>query len=189
MRLLNATVAGALIAAYATAQASNIEEVRVMGRNSTISYAQTLGDFCRANSSNPQYADLCVYVSTGTGVYGPGEQNYAGNPDCGNGIANPTCVCSGSQVKTYNADTFEFECVAQSVVQSECIIGSLEEDDRAEATPHELRIEENPRVGGENVDSFAGCIRGNRFVTVVKRTVAEGSVSWSMRSRTTLSRI
>ena len=86
-----AVVPAALIAAYATAQASNIEEVRVTGRNSTISYTQTLGDFCRANSSNPKYADLCVYVSTGTGVAGPGEQNYAGNPDCGNRRSRGGC--------------------------------------------------------------------------------------------------
>ena len=62
-------------------------------------------------------------------------------------------------------------------MQSECIIGSLDEDDRPETTPHKLRIEENPRIHGEYVDAYAGCVPGKRYVTVVKRTVAEGSAT------------
>ena len=70
-----------------------------------------------------------------------------------------------------------FECVARAVMQSECIISGLDVDDKAETTPHDLRIEENPRANGEYVDSYAGCARGKRYVTVVKRTVAEGSAT------------
>ena len=40
-----------------------------------------------------------------------------------------------------------------------------------------MRIEESPRAHGEYVESYAGCVKGKRYVTVVKRTVAEGSAT------------
>ena len=54
-----------------------------------------------------------------------------------------------------------------------CVVDNLDSEDRAEATPHSVRIEARPRVGGRDVDGYAGCVRGSRYVTVVKKSVAE----------------
>ena len=54
-----------------------------------------------------------------------------------------------------------------------CIIRNLDTEDVAEAVPHSVELKKRPRVDGRDVDGYAGCVRGSRYVSVVKESVAE----------------
>ena len=56
---------------------------------------------------------------------------------------------------------------------AKCILDNLSTEDWGEATPHKVEILLRPRVGGEDVDGYGGCVRGTRYVTYVKKSVAE----------------
>ena len=100
--------------------AGEIEEVRVVGEYDGsldwFKYSQSLGDFCASNDNNgsSSYSALCLYVTTG--IYGPGLPIYAGIQPCGSGSQRPDCFCFGTALKSYNADSYTFECVAEAVV-------------------------------------------------------------------------
>lgn len=56
---------------------------------------------------------------------------------------------------------------------SQCVVDNLSTEDKAHVTPHSVEIVKRPRVGGTDVDGYAGCVRGERYITYVKERVAK----------------
>ncbi|MDE0036349.1 MAG: hypothetical protein OXU77_02185 [Gammaproteobacteria bacterium] len=56
---------------------------------------------------------------------------------------------------------------------AQCILDKLSTEDNGEATPHSVEILKRPRVGGRDVNGYAGCVRGSRYITYVKESVAK----------------
>lgn len=96
--------------------------------------------------------------STGTDG-GTGTSGGAGTGEGDNTTAPPP---SDTPTPQENADE-----------TAECIVDNLDAEARAEATPHSVRLKARPRVGGIDVDGYAGCIPGSSYVTFVKESVAE----------------
>ena len=92
--------------------------------------------------------------------HNPGNWNH---PQCGGSIPGGS---GGSGMPTPTPQE-------NAANMAECIVDHLSTQDQAQATPHSVETLPRPRVGGRDVDGYAGCVRGSRYITYVKESVAE----------------
>ena len=135
--------------------------------------------FCCA-SNETLVGDICVLTVTGQrppghaspppGNNGGGTGGDAGGEDNGGGGGGCTstggCGSAGDENDPPTAQENADEL-------AKCIVDNLSTEDKAGVTPHSVTILKRPRVGGEDVDGYAGCVEGKRYISYIKERVAK----------------